>query len=441
MSDIESALKSVLSSQAAEVAPPTEVYAAVRRRHARRQRTILAGTVVVLLTVVAVPVLLLDRSSPPPALKTAGCAVSGEAVPATDVPGLPVTQTGVRGSLGGDQELVRAAARVGYVTEATGHGGAHFVAATTRVELLERVDGQVVGLVTVRDADRKNLGLAYVVGPDAAGLRGVGQGDTIAGTPITTPFPKGSSDIGAVLVCGRPYGVVVAPPGTAVRASWVTDIAASGEGVVTDTTVPLGADGSAVFPLTAANVHVRVPGNDALLSTGGELFGPPPDAVARAVAAAPTSGDPDPTTVGAIVAGQPDVVPVPQSGLRVLWACESGGLTVAIAATRLPSGAYYVWAGSAVGTDGSPDGWSGILPAGGLDRALLAWSLSQRPGRPVVVWSARGGSQVTFTPGGATDLLLRGGAIRSPGEGIRRVTVPGVGDQSVSGGLLPMPRY
>lgn len=444
MTDVESTLREVLAARADAVAPPVETYPAVRRR-VRHRRQAIAGTVAaVAVAAVVVPILdVRDRPVAPPAALT-GCPVSYPGTtPAAAAPGL-VPQRDVRGSLAGDPTVVDAVLRTGWATLVEDGNTSRLAAGTARVVLAERAGGQIVGVVTARTGTRVDQ--AYVVGPDAARLRGQGGGSSLT-LPRTGPRPDGDLLVGTVDVCDVPQLVVVAPPGTTGTLTWVTRIGAQLTVDRSVADVPLRADGAVVYapPVPQATLRLEQGGRlvtEQRLSLGVRSWDPDAEEVRRAVAAAPGDGDPD--LVEEIVSHQPDPPAVAQSGLRVLWTGRTrGGITVAVAVTTLRSGAQYVWAGSGKGAGATQEDWSGLLPAGALPRTVLAWRLTEHPKVLAVV--AVGGAE-SYTTGTDTSSVTAfdTGALIEDGAGINSVSVYAAGQQLIGTqvpgeGLTPVP--
>lgn len=448
MNDVETILREVLAARAGTVAPPVETYPAVRRR-VRHRRQAIAGTVAAIaVAAVVVPTLdLRDRPDPPVAAPTAvptGCPISYPGTTAAAAaPGL-VPQHDVRGSLAGDAAVVDAVLRTGWATLVEdGTGG--LLAGTARVVLAERAGGQIVGVVTARVGTR--IEQAYVVGPDAARLRGQ-DGGSSAFLPQSDPLVEGDLLVGTVDVCDVPQLVVVAPPGTTGTLTWVTRIGArlTVDRSVAD--VPLRADGAAVYAPPAPQATLRLERAGRLMAEerlplGVRSGDPDAEEVRRAVAAAPGDGDPD--LAGGIVSHQPDALPVAQSDLRVLWTGRTrGGITVAVAVTTLPGGAQYVWAGSGKGAGATQEDWSGLLPAGALSRTVLAWRLTGHPKVLAVVAVGSGVRSYSTSTDTTSFTEFDTGALIEDGAGIGSVSVYAagprlIGTQVPGEGLTPVP--
>jgi hypothetical protein len=151
----------------------------------------------------------------------------------------------------------------------------------------------------------------------------------------------------------------------------------------------------------------------------------PTDAdIARAIAAAPGTVDADlaaatvRTASTQVTTATGDRV----TGVRVLGGGRGSAGNVVLVALTLPSGATYV-------TDGAGDGdavtlsHGGLLPAGELDRTLLAWS----DGSTALVW-APGAARLEFE---ATPHLGTGNAVI--GIGLDR----GFGSVGLPAGVIP----
>ena len=178
------ALRAMLADRIGTLVPPAGVYETVRRQHRRRRRAIVGGALVLAVAAVAVPsIALADRPGTPSAADRR-CVFPGNGfAPRADR--LPV-QRDVPGSLGGDAELVTAVLRAGWSGMRAEAGGSLLDPGTARVRMVERVEGQVVALVSVDGLGRRLIAETWVWGPDADHLVAMAAGGVRAPTPVRT---------------------------------------------------------------------------------------------------------------------------------------------------------------------------------------------------------------------------------------------------------------
>jgi hypothetical protein len=404
-------LRQVLAERAARLTEPVGVYETIghRRRSARLVGIVaVAATVAALAGALPVGLAAVRRSAVEAGPSTAATAGSCTAQPA---PGRPVAlpaPRGVRGSLAGDQELVRTALASGWqeILAATGRLVPSPRTApdprTARLVLVERAGAGVIGLVTATDASRR-VGYVQWIGRPGATAPLVG---------LTGQYNKGidpylpgairpayfAADLGLaenVTGCRQQLLVVVAPAGTtAARSETMWSRVRTDGGVEYSTPqipVPLQ-DGIAVVPVADHGVLVTISRGDqalwswplpgrqpvALTPTGSELD--------SAIQAAPASADPRLARQALenrarwLSNGTSERLTDP----RVLWGGTSPqGRALALISLRFPSGARYI-----AGLSRTPDGtnvaldYDGLLPAGIEDRTALAWSLAELGGPP-----------------------------------------------------------
>jgi hypothetical protein len=435
------ALRATLAERIGALPPPIGTYAAVRRRARRRRHAVLGAAAATVLVGTGVPLGLAgggptapppDRAVACPALDPANAGPLPAAVPAGELP----RPAGVRGSLAADRALVDAVLVTGWqaMRRPGEDEGRTLDPATLRVRFVERAGDAVLGLVTATDrAGRWQVG-QWVAGRPGAlvptdsvslaaepadGTRGQRYGGA---DPLVVAVPQ---------VCGRTYAVVLAPPGAAARLTPGVTIGADGRPVARPArTVTLPA-GLAVVEVQGAPTVQVIRGSTVLArrSLGGEggidPAREPTDAdIARAVAAAPGTVDADlaaatvRTASTQVTTATGDRV----TGVRVLGGGRGSAGNVVLVALTLPSGATYV-------TDGAGDGdavtlsHGGLLPAGELDRTLLAWS----DGSTALVW-APGAARLEFE---ATPHLGTGNAVI--GIGLDR----GFGSVGLPAGVIP----
>jgi hypothetical protein len=362
---------------------------------------------------VGVPALALGgRAEPAPAATTApprACPVE----PGPAAPGLPA-QSRVRGSLAGDPAAVTAVLRTGWhrLRQATGQG-TPLRPATARVVAVHRAaDGTIVGVVGATGSSPWSGRAVVVTGPALDRLSVEPLDEGLGST--WTPLPR-IEGIAVAAACGRPKVIVLADGHSTVTRQETVGVDPDGTVRRRTTPVPFRSDGLAVLDrptAPTATISLWTPGPNG--SGGGRSrlvgpVGPVPDCVPagsgctpfdRAVAAAP--GDADPAAAAALLR-RPGSLPLPSSGLRVLWRGTTPRGTVTAAVTTLPGGAEYVWGGMAE-PGREPFTFGGPLPAGGLAQTALVLTSPQQAG---VV-----GTTVVFVPGTATIRLTADGARR-----------------------------
>lgn len=457
--ETQRALRAMLSDRIGALTPPAAVYETVRRRHRRRQRAIVGAALVLAAAAAAVPsIALAGRPGTPSAADRPAdprCVFPGHQ-PGTVPEGVRLpAQRGVPGSLGGDAALVAAVLRAGWSAMRTEPGGSLLDPGTARVRMVERVEGQVVALVSAAGLHRRLLVDTWVLGPDADHLVGMSAGAVRSPSPVRTAYAIGDVLLQAIDVCGLRYVVVAAAPGTTGWASWISAITPQLRAERSTVAVPLRADGTAVFRLDAPDVRIRLGRGgrsvwDGPLQSGipgSPWMRPTEEDLVRVAAEAPGDGDPD--LVGSIVGLQMSGsnLPVPQSDTRVLWSGRAGsGWTAVVGSCTLPGGVQYVTVGISNAVNSAYGDYSGLLAPGALERTVLAWR-ADRPGRPLVVFAVGGLRAEAVLAGGAVTrfALSGGGGVLESGATVRRVRVYGAGDrligEQVPGqGLVDVPR-
>jgi hypothetical protein len=381
------------------------------------------------------------------------CTFPGEE-PAPRSDRLPA-QRDVPGSLGGDAEVVDAVLRAGWSALRAEDPEARLDPATARVRLAERVEDQVVALVSASGLGRRLLADMWVWGPGADRLvatsAGLARGVV---DPVPTAYALNDALVQAIEVCGSSYAVLAAAPGTTGRVSWTTAITPQLRGERRSIPAPLRADGTAVFRLDAADARFRLTRAGRELWDGGPQVGslspwplPTDEELDRVAAAAPGDGDPELLRTIARMSLNGGNIPVPQSDRRVLWSGRAGRATVAVAACTLPGGVQYLTGGSTAAAD-RLDGpyYFGLVAPGALERTVLAWRPA-RPGKPLVVFAVGGVRAEAVLAGGAVVpvALSGGGGVLAAGGSVVRVRVYGaddrlIGEQVPGQGLAPVPR-
>jgi hypothetical protein len=449
------ALRAMLSDRIGALTSPAGVYETVRRRHRRRQRAIVGGALVLAVAAVAVPsIALADRSAAPPAADRR-CVFPGNE-PATVPEGVQLpAQRNVPGSLGGDAELVTAVLRAGWSAMRAEAGGSLLDPGTAHVQLVQRVEGQVIALVSATGLDRRLLGDTWVWGPDADHLVGMSAGGARSPRPMRTAYGIGDVLLQAIEVCGLRYVVVAAAPGTTGRASWISAITPQLRAERSSMTVPMRADGIAVFRSDAPDLRIRLERAgrsvwDGPLQSGieGSPWQRPTEKdLDRVAAEAPGNGDPDILRSMVNMGLDGSNLPVQQSDQRVLWSGRAGSGTVAVSTCTLPGGVRYVTGGASRGV-GSLNGpyYFGLLAPGALERTVLAWR-PNLPGKPLVAFAVGGlRAEAVLADGDVARFALSGGGgVLESGATVRRVRVYGAGDrligEQVPGqGLADVPR-
>jgi hypothetical protein len=449
----EAALRSVLATRADELPPPLDVYPGVRRR-VRRRRSVVAAGAAAALVAAGVPAALAATGTTPGPVPAAPAGTAAGTLPVYDgpceddrpphdpvrVPALPA-QRDVRGSLGADAAVVAAVLKEGYAAVLAERPREYSPPepdpSTARVVFVERVQGRIAGLVTAEDTRGDYGWTAWVTGTDAAHLRGHWN----SGGPGVPELQRSGNQ----WVCGHEYATIATDPGTTGTISWVSDIDAAARPVWVSAPIPLRPDGIAVFGLPPGPTRVTL-SNDAWVGlgrSGSPSARPSVDEVRRAVAAAPGTGDDRVILDLAFV--QPDnPMALPEHDLRVHWKGRAGTADVVVASVAFPSGARFVWTawqrGSQLGSA------NGVLPAGALDRTVLASRLDG-PGRPLVVFAPGGvRAEIVRGPGRAGVVDLEGGGAIVPNGAdvtlVRAYDRNGtlIGERAPDTGLTKLPR-
>jgi hypothetical protein len=358
---------------------------------------------------------------------------SGDPAPRTPVPGLPA-QTGVLGSLGGDPAAVDAALRTGWsVLGRVRDSRGPLDPATAVVRMVQRTDdGLIVASVgaTGKGAKAAVGADVLVAGPDLAHLYAADTTTGFGGAGRRV-LPPGMM-ISRAYLCQPDQLVVLAPPGSTGRVSWIAGI---GPDLTLDqphVDIPFRSDGVAVFtrPAPTETVTIRVEKDGRTLAdtwytiqTGPRPVAPSPAAIGAALARAP--GDGTPAQALAVLRQQFTQVPVDQSDLSVLWTGTTpAGWTVAAAVTTLPGGAHYVWGGAVSASDRTQGirYFDGLLAADQLDRTALVVRFPG-PRSPVAVLFA-GTRTVQLEHGAPTaGKQVAGGVIDEDGAGVTKIRV------------------
>jgi hypothetical protein len=425
----EQMLRTVLTARAAEI-PPVDLHASVVRGARRRRAALVAAGVGAALVAAGVPAALATTRTAPPPSSVVRPVPDPYPCPRAvgrpwNDPRLPV-QRDVAGSLGGDPAAVKAVAQAAWGTMSSYKP--ELDPAHVRVYVAHQAeDGWIVGLATGTDRTEHALMDVPVVGPDLDHLSGLTNGWVEDGTPQRQRFTRGDTYAG-VVDCGPPRALVVGPPGSEGEARWTAGIAADATVDLRRQPMTLRPDGFAVATLSvpsSAVVGVRVVRDGRVLASD-VLYGrdvPKEPAMAemrRRTLSAP--GNADKKLASGILSSQHPTVPVPQHDVRVLWAGQGGGTTVAVAVSTLPSGAQYLWGGLLTWDDGQSgvEPFTGVVAAGALDRA--AYTVQSSPGvvppgtsRPLAVFFT-GTRQVDVTSGGRTRTsTVTGGVVVDPG--------------------------
>jgi hypothetical protein len=412
----EQVLRAVFSERATGRTTPPALVTTVRAAHRRRRRAVVSAAAAAAVVVgAAVPTGLTlvradrpatDTAAPRPVWSPPGPAPAGDAcLPKTGALPAPVPadqlprQTGVRGSLGGDEALVDRVLVAGWRGLARKQPGTPTLdPRSARVLFVERAGSGVLARVTAFDQDRRWHASQWVVGRDRWFVPiGAGAGG-VQGSADEGHFRQiGSLDYGAdpllismQEVCGRSFGVVVASPDTTAAIAQAPRIGADARPVFPPgRSFPLAHGGVAVFPtdpvgrekVTVSRDGTRLAARQ-LSSEGG---GGPIDAqlspaeIAQAVRDG--AGTPDGVLARVVVSmadGDLSAATADEpTGVQVVWGGpvtdRRRGLMVAL---TLPSGAVLV--DSAV-TDGPgkygsyQPGVRGLLPAGQLGRSVLGF--------------------------------------------------------------------
>ena len=371
----ERALRDLLAARAAEVSPPAGVYATVRTR-TRRRRVVLGAGLTAALAAGGVPAALAATRTDaapagPPATAPADDSCADWRSRRVADPRLPA-QRDVLGSLGGDPAAVTAVAEAGWGAM---RSDGELDVGRTRVQAVQRTtDGWILGVVTGSDRAGRLAFTAHVAGRSLTDLRSGMFGGGIGGEePILTRFAGGDSTGVDFVGCGPDRVVVIGPPGSEGRVSWIAGIRADATVDRRTERVAVGPDGVGVAarPAPGQDLAVRVVDDGRVLTVSAlsrgphPLTGPDEPTLARLLQAAP--GDADPGIAAKILARQSWEPSVPQADPRVVWAGGRGPVTTAVAMTRLEGGAWYVWGGLTVGPwNGGAQVFEGLLPSAGL---------------------------------------------------------------------------
>jgi len=455
MRPADEVLRDVFAERADGITPSVDVYGVFLARRRRNRRRALVGAGVAAAIVVgaaaAVPAVhKADRSLP--ALSPTGPAptptddsltacvppiLSGDPTPPPPVPvsQLP-RQHDVRGSLAGDRAVTDAALVAGWqgigLNErglAASGGQRHTMdRSSLRLRFVERAGAGTLALVTAADKTGRWQVASWVVGLGTTFRPTGGPSERVSSSDRTGAERFYGDDpvyVSAYPVCGRIFGVVLAPPEATATLLAAPHIGPDGKLVtVAAHALPL-TDGLAVFPTDGGASKVSITRGATVLGTGSlnqfdGLAKPGPDPltalVDKAVKDAPPGTDADMVrfVVQSARFDLRDVTGDPITGVRVLWAGRTNkGLPAVVVAMTLPSGAAYVSDRTAHsdGTSGGSGG--GMVPAGQLDRTLYA--LGNRSGFIVVVPKGATRAEVQLTGGGVQQVALRyGGAFVAP---------------------------
>jgi hypothetical protein len=275
-----------------------------------------------------------------------------------------------------------------------------------------------------------------MLGPDVRHLGVHADAAVLGGKPLGHPFVGGDAYVGQVMDCGPPRVVVFAPAGSTADVSWVTGVSADLVATRPVSAIPLRPDGVAVLarPQTGKLITVRVHQGGRLIAS--EYYealangpgGPPPDAIAHAVAAAPGDGD---KTLALDDVRQPfSWVPVSWSDPRVLFTGRTAsGYTVAAAVGTLDGGALYLWGGASVASKrGTIMYFDGLLTADRLDRTAFVYH-PPVGGHPIAVFFT-GVRQVEIRRG--TEIrtsTVEGGLVVENGDTVTGIRVLGTDGQ------------
>ena len=444
MRPADEVLRDVFAEQADGITPDGDVYGAVLARRRRHRRRVVIGAGVAAAIVVgaaaaAVPgVRGTDRSLPaatPTEDPLTACVppvLPGEKPPPPPVPvsQLP-RQHDVRGSLAGDRAVADAALVAGWQGILLDEGGLAALGgkhtmdpATIRLRFVERAGEGTVALATAADLTGRWQSATWVVGEGTTFRPTGGPGEQVSSIDPELAQRFYGDDpvyVSAYPVCGKIFGVVLAPPDATATLHEAPHIGPDAR-LVTGATraLPL-IDGFAVFRTNGGASKVSISRGGMTLGTGSlnqfdGLAKPGPDPlkalIDKALKDAPPGTDAD--LVGSIVQlSRHDLradTADPITGVRVLWAGSTNkGTPAAVVALTLPSGASYL-----VDMSEEPDGSSGgsgggFVPAGQLDRILYAYG--DRSGLIVVVPKGATRAEVQLAGGHVQQVPLRyGGA-------------------------------
>ncbi len=454
--DVERELRLLMRDRVRQLTPPVEVFDRVRRRHRRsRQRAVLASALAVVAVVAAVPVVLrlpLGRT--------------GHQVPAT------------RGSLAGDTALIDAARTLAIRQVFTGM--AEMDEDLVTVPFAEQQDGYAV-LLVVGQRRRDNAYASVFIGraPGSSGLilmnRSAGPSYPATDIRYARQYVAPQSLILTVYfrsptgALGRPFGVVIAPPGDHVTISRGGTVGAGCQRADARTEqLPLR-DGTALFsynPDDRPYVRILDRRNRQLAALPLRTARRPDGPSAHEIAAALRSGfrsrltDWQLTNAALTLRGGYLVNPgvnEPPAGYLGLWAgavpgrvaIEGAGPGVAyLVGARYRSGAIVLLGLTSGPNHNSVDLWAGgCVPAGKLDHLVLASRLRNWPTQPLVVVGppAAVRAEAVFADSTVAEVPLTGGGglLARPGEvtEVRAYDRDGqlIGTGRPDHGLVPVP--
>ena len=482
---VERVLRAVFAEQASHRTPPVALVDRVRRHNRLRRRALVsAAASAAVLVAAGVPAGLslvrADRppadpvlrppslttprpTPPPPGPRPAGdpCVPARSGLPAPVPADRLPRQTGVRGSLAGDESLVDAVLVAGWqgLRSWPTESRPAWDARTLRVQFVERAGAGILALVVASDPAGRRA-TEWVVGRGRWFVPDGGEVDR-------TRDDQSARELGELFwgedplyvsshqVCGQTYGIVLAPPDATVRVAPAPRIGADARPVYPARRPVSLVGGLAVFPAAApATTKITLShGRDTLasrvlnLTPGGSYVTELTSGaeIGRAVRAG--GGTPDRSLVtflaqGAAMELAQTVAEVP-TGLRVPWGGPvPGGRQAAMVALTLPSGAVYVQA--AIGKGATYDGfYEGLLPAGRLGDAVLSWRY-----RDLLIVVAPAAARVEAVLPGGTVLPVRlvdgGVGVTVPGEvtAVRAYRADGsrLGESTPGTGLVLLPR-
>jgi hypothetical protein len=453
--DVERELRLLMQDRVRQLAPPTEVFDRVRRRHRRsRQRAVLASTLAVVAVVAAVSVVLrlpLDRT--------------GHQVPAT------------RGSLAGDTALIDAARTLAIRQVFT--GTAKMDDDLVTVPFAEQRDGYAV-LLVVGQRRRDNAYASTFVGraPGTSALslldRSAGRSYPATDIRYARQYVAPQSLIVTVYfrtptgALGRPFGVVMAPPGDHVTISRDGTVGADCQRVDAQTErLPLR-DGTALFSYNPDDrPYVRIldrsTGQLAALPLRSDSRPGGPSADETAAALRSSFGtsltDWQLRNAASALHGGYFVDPgvnEPPAGYVGLWAGAVPGRVVVkgagpgvayLVGARYRSGATILLGLTSASHSNGVEHWvSGCVPAG-TNHLVLASRLRNWPGEPLVMVGPRAAvrAEVRFADSTVAGVPLTGGggllARRGEATEIRAYDRDGhlIGTGRPDRGLAPVP--
>lgn len=431
------ALRDRIGARVDTLIPPTGLYEAVRRRHRRQRTAAITGVVAAVVVGIAVPTGLARTAAAPAPVAGKPTATTSTAPPAPCVPDagekLPArvpagrlpAQTGVRGSLAGDRALVDAAAVAGWQglrASNTSFGRTEPLAVgSLRVVFVERAGAGTLALVTATDRTGRWQAAEWLAGQGrilvpTGGPAGVGSPADYDQKRGQLYWGDDPLFISAQQVCGLTYGVVLASPDATATITGVPHIGADARAVPGPTSpLPL-TGGLAVVPAqqqkSKSTVTVSragtVLGTQTFNSLGSYASDAPaerPGPTAAQIAAAvrdsprPVSAALLTNVAGIVGATVGDRTSDHVTGVQVIWAGPwTGGRPAVLFALQLPSGADYVTFGTAESGGGFGFDFSGLLPAGQLDRTVYTW----RNNRTLTVIDPRAARAEADVPGAGT---------------------------------------